>query len=67
MGSTQQTSNLFSIFCRSEKKVYFSPFLSWFYVYFGVLRVNIEGFGSFSPIWGMFKVQKTIFPDEIRY
>ena len=43
MGSTQQTqtSNLFSIFCRSEKKVYFSPFLSCFYVYFGVLCVNI--------------------------
>ena len=58
MGSTHQTSNLFSIFCRSEKKVYFSPFLSCFYAYFGVVRVNIEGFGSFSSIWGMFKVQK---------
>ena len=58
MGSTQQTSNVYSIFCRSEKKVYFSPFLSCFYAYFGVLRVNIEGFGSVSSIWGMFKVQK---------
>ena len=41
MGSTQQTSNVYSIFCRSEKKVYFRPFLWCFYVYFGVLRVNI--------------------------
>ena len=52
MGSTQQTSNVYSIFCRSEKKVYFRPFLWCFYVYFGVLRVNIGGFESFSPIWG---------------
>ena len=54
MGSTQQTSNVFSIFCQSEKKVYFHPFLSCFYVYFGVLRVNIGAFESFSSIWGMF-------------
>ena len=47
MGSTQQTSNVFSIFCRSEKKVYFRPFLWCFYVYFGVLRVNIGVFESF--------------------
>ena len=47
MGSTQQTSNVFSIFCQSEKKVYFHPFLSCFYVYFGVLRVNIGVFESF--------------------
>ena len=47
MGSTQQTSNVYSIFCRSEKKVYFRPFLWCFYVYFGVLRVNIGVFESF--------------------
>ena len=59
MGSTQQTSNVYSIFCRSEKKVYFRPFLWCFYVYFGVLRVNIDGFECFSTIWGRFKVKKT--------
>ena len=51
MGSTQQTSNVFSIFCRSEKKVYFHPFLSCFYVYFDVLRVNIGSFQCF-PQYG---------------
>ena len=66
MGSTQQSANVFSMFCPSEKKVYFQPFLWCFYVYFGVLRVNIGGFESFSSIWGMFKVQKTSVPNEIR-
>ena len=47
MGSTQQTSNVFSIFCQSVKKVYFHPFLSCFCVHFGVLCVNIGGFESF--------------------
>ena len=67
MGSTQQTSNVYPIFCRSDKKVYFRPFLWCFYVYFGVLRVNIDGFESFSTIWGRFKVKKTQVPNEIRY
>ena len=67
MRSTQQSGNLFSIFCPSEKKVYFRPFLMCFYVYFGVLRVNIDGFESFSTIWGRFKVKKTQVPNEIRY
>ena len=65
MGSTQQTSNVYSIFCRSEKKVYFRPFLWCFYVYFGVLRVNIDGFESFSTIWGRFKVKKHKFPTKL--
>ena len=59
MVSTQQTSNVYSIFCRSDKKVYFRPFLWCFYVDFGALRVNIDRFESFSTIWGMFKVKKT--------
>ena len=33
---------------------YFRPFSWCFYVYFSVLRVNIDGFESFSSIWGMF-------------
>ena len=65
MGSTQQTSNVYSIFCRSEKKVYFRPFLWCFYVYFGVLRVNIDRFESFSTIWGMFKVKKHKFQTKL--
>ena len=65
MGSTQQTSNVYSIFCRSEKKVYFRPFLWCFYVYFSVLRVNIDGFESFSSIWGMFKVKKHKFQTKL--
>ena len=58
MGSTQQTSNVCWIFCQSEKKVYFRQFLSCFYVYFSVLRVNIGVFESFSSIWGTFTAQK---------
>jgi len=64
MGSTQQTSNLFSIFCRSEKKCIFVH-LMCFDVYFGVLRVNMGGFESFSSIWGMFKVTKTSVPGVV--
>ena len=61
MGSTQQTSNVYLIFCRSEKKCIFVHFYGvfTFYVYFGVLRVNIGGFESFSTKSGMFKVKKT--------
>ena len=65
MGSTQQTSNVYSIFYRSEKKVYFRPILWCFYVCFGVLRVNIDGFESFSTIWGMFKVKKHKFQTKL--
>ena len=56
------STNLECIFniCRSEKKVYFRPFLWCLYVYFSVLHVNIDGFESFSSIWGMFKVKKTV-------
>ena len=36
-----------------------------FYVYFGVLRVNIGGFESFSSIWGMFKVDKQKFQTKL--
>ena len=68
MGSTQQTSDLSSIFYRSEKKCIFVHFHCVFrtsYVYVGVLRVNIEGFESFSSIWGMIKVQKTDFQTKL--
>ena len=36
-----------------------------FYVYFGVLRVNIDGFESFSAIWGRFKVKKHKFQTKL--
>ena len=49
MGSTQQTSNMYSIFCRSEQKCICVHFIV-FYVYFCVLRVNIGGFDSFLSI-----------------
>ena len=47
------------------EKVYFRVFLWCFYVYFDDLRVNIGGFESFSPIWGMFKVQKYKFQTKL--
>ena len=44
--------------------MYFRPFLWCFYVYFDVLRVNIDGFESFSTTWGRFKVKKTQVPNK---
>ena len=65
MGSTQQTSNVFSIFCQSEKKVYFRPFLSCFYVYFGVLRVNIGGFECFHQYGACSRSKKHKFQTKL--
>ena len=67
MGSTQQTSNVFSICCQSEKKVYFHTFLSFFYVYFSfsVLRVKIGVFESFSSIWGYSRSKKHKFQTKL--
>ena len=52
-----------------RKKCIFVHFYGVFtvYVYFDVLRVNIDGFESFSTTWGRFKVKKTQVPNKIRY
>ena len=58
---THPTSELFSIFCRSEKKVYFRPFLYLFYEYFCVLRVKMEDFECFSSTLVISMVEKDNF------
>ena len=55
---THPTSDISSIFCRSEKKVYFRPSVYLFYEYFRVLRVKMERFEYLSSALVIFMAEK---------